>query len=1020
MNKSKGFTLIELMVTVAIIAVIAAISIPIIAGLINKSKETSDNKTAAQMTTAIEQWTSEYVLFAEDVRSGTNINTVTHERVKTAINSLGYIANINANGLSGFEKDAINKNTKYPKGDNDAVIAVRVINLLKTYMKNIDDGDFQPRQANHSYWYLVNSSTVVCAPSNSTEQQLFDLLSSEIPASSTYWINLSKYKDNADKVSVTITQVGTGGNISGNGNNYQIGDTVHLQADDGTQGFKGWYDQNGNLISTDKNYSFTITGSQNITAKYGDTVDVTIGTKGLGGGYVEGGGSYKIGATVTLTAHPNVYDVFVGWYINNTKVSEETSYTFVANTDTKVVAEFKVATCNISVEGGNGKVSGSGIYPKDADVTVSFMPDEGYEFVNWIDKTTNTVLSSSASYTFKTTKGMSLYAVSKRKEFRITGAIQNLMNNEVVSSSNGTISGVGTYYYNDEVILRATPTSQDWAFAYWKDASNDKIISNNSTFSFQVTKDARYIACFRYVKGEIPAGCEYIAINKTYENTSDEYTYENSVTYSEGETMPPTPKPGDIYTTPQYTYVYQAYYYDNANTYDTYDGQWCSYLYEDGWLVSTFNTRELSVFTEDILSKINGKNVISMDYCYANTKVREINSKIPSTIKTHEYACANATNLTKTFAIPSNWKTLSYTFQNCANLQYVNIPSGVEELIGTFENAGLTSLPHIPSSVTSIESAFKGTKITQLKTGAIPSSVVNMDAAFSGCKNLRIIQDNAIQASEIESATGAFFQCTSLATVGELPKKILNCNSIFLKCSSLQTVTNMPYSNNYTNALASCPALKGIIRFDSVPSSATTTGLLSSSCQSRQVILYSHSTAVTSVLKDTLKLQVKFSNCIVADFVATERNYNRLLEYGYEQINKGYIYTLIIPQTSGTYQMYGESPVTVPSPSNINYYRTDSCAVLYDVNVSTRFNLTDGLNAPSSSVSFMQYNNNGSSTGNYQKDLQFKITTTLEAGKPYLLKTYNVYHNKYNNGQSGAALGVPYDELKAFYRIVIR
>ena len=76
------------------------------------------------------------------------------------------------------------------------------------------------------------------------------------------------FRDTETAPSIEIKVVGGTG-----GGTYQQGDEVTITAED-KEGkvFKGWKDENGNIVSTDKNYKFEITGARTLSAVYDDIV----------------------------------------------------------------------------------------------------------------------------------------------------------------------------------------------------------------------------------------------------------------------------------------------------------------------------------------------------------------------------------------------------------------------------------------------------------------------------------------------------------------------------------------------------------------------------------------------------------------------------------------------------------------------------------------------------------------------------------------------------------------------------
>ena len=109
------------------------------------------------------------------------------------------------------------------------------------------------------------------------------------------------------------------------------------------------------------------------------------------GGSVSGGGSYTKGTSVTLTATNNPGYRFVGWVESGTTVSTNPNYTFVANSNRSLTAQFD----RISSGGGDSDPTYSITLPsrvtggelklsrryaeKGETVTLTAIPDEGYE-----------------------------------------------------------------------------------------------------------------------------------------------------------------------------------------------------------------------------------------------------------------------------------------------------------------------------------------------------------------------------------------------------------------------------------------------------------------------------------------------------------------------------------------------------------------------------------------------------------------------------------------------------------------
>ena len=94
-------------------------------------------------------------------------------------------------------------------------------------------------------------------------------------------------KDGNEITDLRIAKIGTHNVvINGESKFYADGESVTVTAED-KEGkiFKGWQDESGKIISTDKSYTFTVTGEMTLTAIYEDVLSVN---KGLSSGQITG------------------------------------------------------------------------------------------------------------------------------------------------------------------------------------------------------------------------------------------------------------------------------------------------------------------------------------------------------------------------------------------------------------------------------------------------------------------------------------------------------------------------------------------------------------------------------------------------------------------------------------------------------------------------------------------------------------------------------------------------------------
>ncbi|MBP5230450.1 MAG: InlB B-repeat-containing protein, partial [Clostridia bacterium] len=262
--------------------------------------------------------------------------------------------------------------------------------------------------------------------------------------------------------------------------------TLTAEANEGYE-FVNWT-ENGSEVSKDASYSFYATSNRDLVANFRKLVNVTVTASDDALGAVSGGGIYSPGTSVTATASPGTDCVFVNWTKDGVEVSTAANYTFTAESDVSLVANFRrLYEYTVTVQPSNaehGSVSGGGAYKEGSSVTVTATPFEDYYFVNWTKD--GSVVSTSQSYTFPAENAV---LVANFEHVKVN-TVTVLSSNETY----GTVSGGGSFKTGQSATAIASPKT-DCVFVNW--TINGSEVSTAASYTFTVEEDVTLTANFR-------------------------------------------------------------------------------------------------------------------------------------------------------------------------------------------------------------------------------------------------------------------------------------------------------------------------------------------------------------------------------------------------------------------------------------------------------------------------------------------------------------------------------------------
>lgn len=303
---------------------------------------------------------------------------------------------------------------------------------------------------------------------------------------------VANFQAQPQNYTITVSANPTNGGTVSGGGTYQQGQSCTVTATSNTgYTFSNWT-ENGNVVSTQANYTFNVNGNRTLVANFtAQQYTITATADPVNGGNVTGGGTYNYGNSCTLNATPAAGYAFVNWTKNGTQVSTNTSYTFTVTESAAYVAHFQLQTFTVNVNANpteGGTVTGGGTFNYGETCTVTATANEGYDFVNWAQGFFS--VSNEASYTFTVTNNVNLTANFSLQTLEVKVAIE--------PAEAGDVTGEGSYNYGDEVTLSVI-RNEDWAFLNWTE--DGEVVSEEPIYVFTITHNRDLVAHFMYTEG---------------------------------------------------------------------------------------------------------------------------------------------------------------------------------------------------------------------------------------------------------------------------------------------------------------------------------------------------------------------------------------------------------------------------------------------------------------------------------------------------------------------------------------
>lgn len=210
----------------------------------------------------------------------------------------------------------------------------------------------------------------------------------------------------------------------------------------------------------------------------------------ISGGTATGGGMFASGANVTLVATPSAGYVFTNWTEGAAVVSSSPTYSFTAEADRTLIANFVSAGGNViittaSSPADGGATLGDGAYAPGILATVIAIPNAGYKFSKWLVNGVNVSSSRTNTFTVTTNRVM----VAKFKPVYSVAVSADPPNG-------GNVEADSSKYEPGELAKMTAIPEPGWCFVNW--TQNGLLVSTDPNFQFTVTANRTLVGHFAF------------------------------------------------------------------------------------------------------------------------------------------------------------------------------------------------------------------------------------------------------------------------------------------------------------------------------------------------------------------------------------------------------------------------------------------------------------------------------------------------------------------------------------------